>query len=138
MKGLPKNCELVKQEEQDIVISHGEKFKGIREVLSRDHMKVAFFGRLFFISVVYYIFSFCELQLFFMMHRTSNGKSTVINSMLRERILPSGIGHTTNCFIQVEASENGESYLMAENSDERKNVKSGIFNNQSISLKSIY
>lgn len=98
--GLPKNCELVKQEEQDIVISHGEKVKGIREVLSRDHMKVAFFGR------------------------TSNGKSTVINSMLRERILPSGIGHTTNCFIQVEASENGESYLMAENSDERKNVKS--------------
>ena len=45
--------------------------------------------------------------------------------MLRERILPSGIGHTTNCFIQVEASENGESYLIAENSDERKNVKSG-------------
>jgi len=68
-----------------------------------------------------------------MMHRTSNGKSTVINSMLRERILPSGIGHTTNCFIQVEASENGESYLMAENSDERKNVKSGIFNDQPIS-----
>jgi mitofusin len=50
--------------------------------------------------------------------------------MLRERILPSGIGHTTNCFIQVEASENGESYLMAENSDERKNVKSGIAINE--------
>ena len=64
------------------------------------------------------------------MRRTSNGKSTVINSMLRERILPSGIGHTTNCFIQVEASENGESYLMAENSDERKNVKSGIAINE--------
>nr|CAG4635946.1 EOG090X01A3 [Eubosmina coregoni]SVE69640.1 EOG090X01A3 [Eubosmina coregoni] len=98
--GVPKNCELVKQEEQDIVTSHVGKVKGIREVLARDHMKVAFFGR------------------------TSNGKSTVINSMLRERILPSGIGHTTNCFIQVEASENGESYLIAENSDERKNVKS--------------
>jgi len=45
VKGLPKNCELVKQEEQEIVISHGEKVKGIREVLARDHMKVAFFGR---------------------------------------------------------------------------------------------
>lgn len=45
--------------------------------------------------------------------------------MLREKILPSGIGHTTNCFIQVEGSENGESYLISEDSDEKKNVKSG-------------
>jgi mitofusin len=45
--------------------------------------------------------------------------------MLRERILPSGIGHTTNCFIQVEKSENDESYLISEDSAERKNVKSG-------------
>ena len=42
---MPKNCELVKQEEQDIVTSHVGKVKGIREVLARDHMKVAFFGR---------------------------------------------------------------------------------------------
>ena len=45
--------------------------------------------------------------------------------MLRERILPSGIGHTTNCFIQVEGSENSDSYLISEDSPERKNVKSG-------------
>nr|CAG4638256.1 EOG090X01A3 [Cyclestheria hislopi] len=56
--------------------------------------------------------------------RTSNGKSTVINSMLREKILPSGIGHTTNCFIQVEKSDTSESYLITEDSQERKNVKS--------------
>lgn len=54
------------------------KVHGIRDVLARDHMKVAFFGR------------------------TSNGKSSVINAMLREKILPSGIGHTTNCFLQVK------------------------------------
>nr|CAG4647674.1 EOG090X01A3 [Moina brachiata]SVE92854.1 EOG090X01A3 [Moina brachiata] len=97
---LPQDSDLTSQEEVAVVDGHGEKIKGIREVLARDHMKVAFFGR------------------------TSNGKSTVINSMLRERILPSGIGHTTNCFIQVEGSENGESYLICEDSDERKNVKS--------------
>jgi hypothetical protein len=34
--------------------------------------------------------------------RTSNGKSTVMNAMLRERILPVGMGHTTNCFLQVK------------------------------------
>nr|CAG4646047.1 EOG090X01A3 [Macrothrix elegans] len=100
LQALPSNNDLVTKEEQGVVESHGQKVKGIREVLARDHMKVAFFGR------------------------TSNGKSTVINSMLRERILPSGIGHTTNCFIQVEGSENGESYLISEDSTEKKNVKS--------------
>ena len=33
--------------------------------------------------------------------RTSNGKSTVINAMLGDKILPAGMGHTTNCFLQV-------------------------------------
>jgi mitofusin len=43
--------------------------------------------------------------------------------MLREKILPSGIGHTTNCFLQVEGSDNGESYLVTEDSTEKQNVK---------------
>jgi GTP-binding protein EngB required for normal cell division len=46
------------------VDSYCEKVGGISSVLSRDHMKVVFFGR------------------------TSNGKSTVINSLLGESILP--------------------------------------------------
>lgn len=79
------NCILVVEREQKIVEDsqvkttdeYVKKVQGIRDVLCRDHMKVAFFGR------------------------TSNGKSSVINAMLRERILPSGIGHTTNCFLQV-------------------------------------
>lgn len=67
-------------------------------MLTRDHMKVAFFGR------------------------TSNGKSSVINAMLREKILPSGIGHTTNCFCQVEGIDGQEAYLVKEGSDEKLNV----------------
>jgi len=59
-----------------------------------------------------------------MYRRTSNGKSTVINAMLRNDILPSGIGHTTNCFLQVEASDNGESYLITEDSAEKQPVQS--------------
>jgi hypothetical protein len=43
--------------------------------------------------------------------------------MLREKILPSGIGHTTNCFLQVEGSDNGEAYLVTEDSSEKQNVK---------------
>lgn len=43
--------------------------------------------------------------------------------MLKDKILPSGIGHTTNCFLQVEGSENGEAYLVTEDSAEKKNVK---------------
>lgn len=63
----------------------------------------------------------------FSFYRTSSGKSSVINAMLRDKILPSGIGHTTNCFLQVEGSENGEAYLVTEDSSEKKNVKVGIF-----------
>ncbi|CAG9805485.1 unnamed protein product [Chironomus riparius] len=76
------------------------KINNIREVLARDHMKVAFFGR------------------------TSNGKSSVINAMLRDKILPSGIGHTTNCFCQVEGVDGHDAYLMREGSEEKLNVTS--------------
>ncbi|XP_014287762.1 transmembrane GTPase Marf isoform X3 [Halyomorpha halys] len=94
------NKVIVEDKEVSLVTGYVQKVKGIRDVLSRDHMKVAFFGR------------------------TSNGKSSVINAMLRDKILPSGIGHTTNCFLQVEGSDNTESYLMTEDSKEKQNVKS--------------
>lgn len=54
--------------------------------------------------------------------RTSNGKSTVVNAMLGDNVLPSGIGHTTNCFLQVESSQTGDAYLVTENSKEKQNV----------------
>ncbi|MBN3289924.1 MFN1 protein, partial [Polypterus senegalus] len=76
-----------------------QKILGISGVLARRHMKVAFFGR------------------------TSNGKSTVINAMLQDRVLPSGIGHTTNCFLSVEGTDGDKAFLMTEGSDERKSVK---------------
>ena len=44
--------------------------------------------------------------------RTSNGKSTCINALLGDRILPTGIGHTTSCFLQVEGGDEQEAYLM--------------------------
>ncbi|XP_066504462.1 mitofusin-1-like [Hoplias malabaricus] len=75
------------------------KLAVIKEVLARRHMKVAFFGR------------------------TSNGKSTVINAMLRDRVLPSGIGHTTNCFLSVEGTDEDKAYLKTEGSEEEKSVK---------------
>ncbi|XP_069053650.1 mitofusin-1b isoform X2 [Lepisosteus oculatus] len=76
-----------------------EKIAVISEVLARRHMKVAFFGR------------------------TSNGKSTVINAMLRDRVLPSGIGHTTNCFLSVEGTDGDKAYLKTEGSEEEQSVK---------------
>ncbi|CAL8148072.1 unnamed protein product [Orchesella dallaii] len=94
-------AEILSLEDKDTIKEHVKKVGGIREVLKRDHMKVVFFGR------------------------TSNGKSTVINAMLRDKILPSGIGHTTSCFLQVEGSETpNESYLILENSTERRSVQS--------------
>lgn len=74
---VEKDDSIVSQDKVRQIEEFVDKVHSIREVLARDHMKVAFFGR------------------------TSNGKSSVINAMLRDKILPSGIGHTTNCFLQV-------------------------------------
>ncbi|XP_043682720.1 transmembrane GTPase Marf isoform X3 [Vespula pensylvanica] len=100
MKSLQNDRKIITVEEVSRVQNYVDKVHAIRDVLKRDHMKVAFFGR------------------------TSNGKSTVINAMLRDKILPSGIGHTTNCFLQVEGSENGEAYLITEGSTEKQPVQS--------------
>lgn len=61
-----------------------------------------------------------------MISRTSNGKSTVVNAMLRDRVLPSGIGHTTNCFLSVEGTDEDKAYLKTEGSDEEKSIKARI------------
>ena len=76
-----------------------ERCRKIDDVLSRDHMKVAFFGR------------------------TSNGKSTVINALLQGRVLPAGIGHTTNCFCSVIGDDSSEGYLLKPGSEEKHSVK---------------
>ncbi|TMS20344.1 Mitofusin-1 [Larimichthys crocea] len=95
-----KALEKIASEDQKLEIqAYADKLAIIREVLARRHMKVAFFGR------------------------TSNGKSTVVNAMLRDRVLPSGIGHTTNCFLSVEGTDDDKAYLKTEGSDEEKSIK---------------
>ena len=46
--------------------------------------------------------------------------------MLRNKILPSGIGHTTHCFIQVEGVEGSDAYVAIEGSSDRLNIQVGI------------
>ncbi|XP_040896247.1 mitofusin-1b [Toxotes jaculatrix] len=95
-----KALENIASQDQKLEIqAYADKLDVIKEVLARRHMKVAFFGR------------------------TSNGKSTVINAMLRDRVLPSGIGHTTNCFLSVEGTDDDKAYLKTEGSDEEKSIK---------------
>ncbi|XP_060796986.1 mitofusin-1-like [Neoarius graeffei] len=83
----------------EVTEAYISKLTVIKEVLARRHMKVAFFGR------------------------TSNGKSTVINAMLRDRVMPSGIGHTTNCFLSIEGTDEDRAYLKTEGSEEEKSIK---------------
>ena len=90
---IPPETQVIPESAQAAAEDIGLKVTKIQEVLRRDHMKVAFFGR------------------------TSNGKSTTINSLLGDKILPTGIGHTTSCFLQVEGSHTGEAYLTTQ-SDE--------------------
>uniref|UniRef100_A0A3Q4BV94 Dynamin-type G domain-containing protein n=1 Tax=Mola mola TaxID=94237 RepID=A0A3Q4BV94_MOLML len=95
-----KALENIASQDQKLEIqAYADKLAVIKEVLARRHMKVAFFGR------------------------TSNGKSSVVNAMLRDRVLPSGIGHTTNCFLSVEGTDDDKAYLKTEGSDEEKSIK---------------
>ncbi|XP_033826230.1 mitofusin-2 isoform X2 [Periophthalmus magnuspinnatus] len=87
------------EEQVQEVCAFQSKAAGIAEVLARRHMKVVFFGR------------------------TSNGKSSVINAMLCDKVLPSGIGHTTNCFLRVEGTDGAEAFILTEGSEERKSIK---------------
>ena len=43
--------------------------------------------------------------------------------MLKSKILPSGIGHTTNCFVQVEGTDNSDAYILVEGSTAPRNVQ---------------
>uniref|UniRef100_A0A8C7NJ34 Mitofusin 1 n=1 Tax=Oncorhynchus mykiss TaxID=8022 RepID=A0A8C7NJ34_ONCMY len=90
---------IASREQQEQIRAYAGKLQTIKDVLARRHMKVAFFGR------------------------TSNGKSTVVNAMLRDRVLPSGMGHTTNCFLSVEGTDSNNAYLKTEGSEEEKSIK---------------
>ncbi len=47
--------------------------------------------------------------------------------MLRDKILPTGIGHTTNCFLQVEGIENAiEPCIYIPENDEAHDIKVNI------------
>ncbi|KAK5645231.1 hypothetical protein RI129_006531 [Pyrocoelia pectoralis] len=100
MKKIEEEQHIIDKEQVNQTDTFKAKVLAIKDVLARDHMKVAFFGR------------------------TSNGKSSVINAMLRDKILPSGIGHTTNCFLQVEGSPTDEPYLVLEGSSDHCAVES--------------
>ena len=45
--------------------------------------------------------------------------------MLRDKILPSGIGHTTHCFVQVEGTDSADAYLLIDDSSERQSINVG-------------
>ncbi|CAJ0562137.1 unnamed protein product, partial [Mesorhabditis spiculigera] len=81
---------IVAAESRDEVQEIRASIKTIMETFQRDNMKVVFFGR------------------------TSNGKSTTINAMLHQKILPQGMGHTTCCFLQVQGTTDEQGFLLSE------------------------
>ena len=85
------NHDFIKEIEHkvDLLSTFSTQIHNIREILGRQQLKVVFFGR------------------------TSSGKSTFINALLGgDQVLPTGMGHTTNCFIQVQGTEENQPSLM--------------------------
>ena len=52
------------------------------------------------------------MEAVFKMFRTSSGKSSVANAILRGKILPVGMGDTTNCFITMQGTSQSEPYML--------------------------
>ena len=73
----------------------------ILKVVKRSEMKVVFFGR------------------------TSNGKSTVINALLKSKVLPSGAGSTTTaiCYIKGHSTATEGGFVSVEGSNESISVE---------------
>ncbi len=65
-----------------------KKLSVLRELSSRRKAKVALFGR------------------------TSSGKSSVINALLGEPVLPCGLGRTTGCFVEVRGTAQASPCLL--------------------------
>ena len=65
-----------------------KKVSLLRELSSRRKVKVALFGR------------------------TSSGKSSVINALLGEPVLPCGLGRTTGCFVEVRGTAQASPCLL--------------------------
>eukprot|EP00094_Tigriopus_californicus_P003961 TCALIF_03815-PA protein Name:"Similar to Mfn1 Mitofusin-1 (Rattus norvegicus)" AED:0.15 eAED:0.15 QI:0/0.4/0.33/0.83/1/1/6/0/658 len=64
-----------------------ERLTSIIDIIARPHLKVVFVGR------------------------TSSGKSSAINALLNEPILPMGLGHTTSCFVEIRGSNQNQSWI---------------------------
>ena len=75
------------------VVDFRAQVTSIRDVIARRHLKVAFFGR------------------------TSCGKSSVINALLGENVLPMGLGHTTTKFVHVQGTDSENPYMEHENGE---------------------
>ncbi|PAV82648.1 hypothetical protein WR25_05868 isoform C [Diploscapter pachys] len=86
---------IIQKEHKDGVKALQESIKTILDTFRRDNMKCVFFGR------------------------TSNGKSTTVNAMLHEKILPQGMGHTTCCFLQVQGCDEEQGYLQLDDNPKR-------------------
>eukprot|EP00730_Choanoeca_flexa_P014487 TRINITY_DN6352_c0_g1_i2.p1 TRINITY_DN6352_c0_g1~~TRINITY_DN6352_c0_g1_i2.p1 ORF type:complete len:805 (+),score=195.49 TRINITY_DN6352_c0_g1_i2:29-2443(+) len=76
-----------------------EQCNEITKSIAREAMKVVFVGR------------------------TSNGKSTTINAMLRARVLPAGPGHTTNCFVTLRGADGDSAHVLLPDSGEKRTIK---------------
>ena len=87
------------------VVEFRAQIASMREIISRRHLKVAFFGR------------------------TSSGKSTIINALLGTPILPTGLGHTTDNFVHIQGTDEDLAYIKIKDKeiDEKIPVSEGIF-----------
>ena len=58
--------------------------------------------------------------------------------MLHEKLLPTGLGHTTNCFIQVEGSNSSDGYILTDDNTDPTNISVRFLSIINLSLYSYF
>lgn len=47
----------------------------------------------------------------------------MVNALLHDKVLPAGIGHTTNCFCSVIGVDDSKGYILTPGSEEQRDIK---------------
>lgn len=101
------NCDILDESSTDRLRDMNATIGAIKNVISRNRMKVAFFGR------------------------TSNGKSTAINAILGDEVLPTSSGDTTSCFLQIHGNKGNEAFLVVQRKDDDEDdIEGGDYDDQ--------
>ena len=100
-------------EDSKQLVKEIDRMEKIKLAVSRDKMRVVFFGK------------------------TSNGKSTVINALLGQKVCPTGYGSVTGCFCSVEKGSESSGVYSLRSMEMEENLEEDYVHVQTFKVSEI-